>query len=1161
MLRRHFLYPGLFAFYATVVLCAATLAQEQDARPEDSPPAETQPAEPPPASEQEAASDTAPQSPRVKSVPQPVPAKKQARPWEAEEERNASGPDIFLLPDKSGNLRKVLGFRYEDFLQAWQEKDNVAKVAPPKYLFESIRVSGTASDSHARLEIELEILPRVEGWIDVPLELPSLLVQQWEIDEQSDEECLIFDQQRAGHVLWLKVEPNQRRTLKLQGLSKLKLAPTNPGLELKLPHASASQFVLRVPLADAQFEVSPGIDLQASPSEDGGTEIRLRGQTRPLRIQWKSPEQREQAGNTVVEVVGKLAVRIDRRRAHYEAELKINSYGNPLEQLRVRLPAGAKLTSEQLSEEYRVVEQSVDPERGNLVAIERSEASREPWSLRLSAEQPLVKVATDGKPDSEEDATYQVTGFEVLDVFRQSGTLTLRVDDQLQAYFDLHGDIEQTPNMEAPGPLQSAKPIASFAYSRFPWKLDVHAVDRQLRVSVKPQYELQIHQNEADLRVEFDYQFAGAQTFSVRIGMRGWELADSPIESGGAVDLDRVFEKPGGLLVLPLVNPDVQRVHLTLALRRKVQLGPSTFPLPEAQEAFVLPGLLSVEADPSLQVTPTIAATEGVSVIPDAKDPQGLDTTKDILRLRTFLSRAALNAEIKRRERQVAIEVQTHVEVDQQKIRVLQQFNYDVRYRPLSLLLLLVPEPLWNHEALHVQVDGEEVQVNLGIFSEELADSGNREESAPAAVAVRQLRVSLPRPRQNKFQLNLSYEVPCPDLAVEAMSPLVLPLVAPDNRVINNLVSVQAEKPIRATLNQTADEGPWEASAKSESSKLEPKVLQLKGTGKPASIPLLLQIEPEDEVELPTLEGAWLQTWIVGKKQQLRAAFRFRTSQASVFAQLPAALQKSEVEVLLDGSPTEFDLLPNKQIRVSLPGTEKHASHTLELRYQRGVTLAGWRSLQVKLPRLECRRTSAPVFWQLILPRSWHAAGSPDQLAAEFRLGWNATHWGRQPTYNQSDLEYLTGAAAAPPPPPSSNQYVYRGFEMPPEIEVLVVPQLWLIATGSLATFGLGLLLVTTSLAKRGVFWLLLSLALAALLVSAPEITLLAVQAIFWGGVMTLSASVLRKAFVKIPQPAHALTPIAKTASTAVTESWIHGQAVFEEEAETTSLQAGGRRL
>ncbi|MCA9229325.1 MAG: hypothetical protein KDA57_01630 [Planctomycetales bacterium] len=1082
--------------------------------------------------------------------------------WEAADSPSVSGPDVFLLPDEQGTLRKVLGFRYEDFLKAWQQRNQMAAGRPPTHLLERIEVTGDTTDTHANLQINVEILPQVGGWIKVPLDLPAFLVQEWDLSEKTENECLVFDVESDSHLLWMNCKPDVVRKLRLQGLSKLNLTPTDLSLELKLPHAAKSEFVLQVPSENAQFEVSPGVDIETIAIDEPGTKVRIFGQARPLRLHWNTSERKESTGDTVVEVLDQLAVQIDRQRSYYEAELKINSYGKPLERLQVRLPIGAKLTERQQTEEFRIVEKSLDAELGDIVEIELSQPHSDPWVLRLSAEQPLSTGQVD--PDSAEaDAEYRLTGFKVLNAFRQSGTLALHVEEHLQAYFDLEGDIEQTPKHPISWALPSSTPLASFNYSRAPWALVVHTLGRQQRVSVTPDYKIQLRQGEADLRVGLDYQFAGAQTFTVRIDMRGWELTDAPIESNGLIDPDKVFEKPGGLLVLSLVDPNVQQLRLGLSLRRSVELGHRTIPLPAVQEAFVLPGQLSVAVDPSIQVTPTIVATEGVSVVTDSEvmsNSNGNDDASDTIYLRTFLPRAALSAELKLRDRQVATNMSTLVEVSQQSLQVRQQLNYEVKYRPTQLLLLQLPESLWDNETLEAQLDGEPLQFHIdSLNGSPAADERIAPPAAPDA-KVRQLRIPLPRPREDRFQLEFSYAVPCPDLAAKSISPLVLPLISPDDLVRTNQVVIHTSKPIRASLNQTAGEGPWSANTETEPASSDKTSMQIKGGGRATSLPLLLQVDSLEDVEFPTLESAWLQTWMVGDQQQIRSAFRFRTSQQTVYVQLPTNLQKEYVEVLMDGSLAEFELQANRRIAIAVDGHEERTWHTIEIRYQQPARISSWSPLRLRLPRLECRSTSAHVYWQLVLPRGWHTVRSPSQLIAEAHIGWNQFRWGRQPTLFQQDLESLTRATAAPPPPESTNQYLYHGLALPHEIDVWVVSYLWLVILSSLAMFCLGLLWLYTSVAKQVPFWLVVGLLLASIVVSYPELSLLAVQAIFWGGLMTFAAVSLRRSLSDRLRPDLLSTPISRPASTAVTESWIHGQGdlPFDEESETTSIQAGG---
>lgn len=1148
-----------------LMFCAVAQADQQTDGAVDSatvqPAATAQPAEstPPtpvsneaPTSEDSQPAEAAPHEEQVPQIRLPVVARK---PWELSEQPESSGPDVYLLPDEQGKLRKVLGFHYADFLQAWNRRKGLAGLSPPRYVFDSLNISGAATNVHAQLRIEVGLITEVDGWVDVPLQLPTFILQQWKVSDKLDGECLVFDPRRHGHVVWLKGQRGKRRDLVLEGLVRLKVGADKRSLVINPPRATTSHFVLRVPVSDAQCEASTGMDVSTSPSDAGGTEVRLTGQANPLRLHWQPPHQQVQTGAAVIEALGKTTVRIERRRAQYDVKLKINSYGNPLEGLRVRLPRGATLVEDPLPHDYQVVlsKQKVEDESVQVVDVQLKQPRSDSWTLHLAAEQTLV--------ENKEEATCEVGGFEVLDAYRQSGTVALEVEDPLQAYFDLHGDVEQESTAEPATPLQGSTPIANFAYSRFPWKLDVHTLPRQRRVSVRPRYELQINEEEARLNLELDYQFTGAQMFSVRVDMRGWKLTDDPIESGGAVARNRYVETLQGLLVLPLVNPDVQRVRISLVARRNVRLGRLNLPLPEPLEAFVLPGQLTVRADSSLEVSPELGAMEGVSVVSAADDlsqPRAED--QELLELRTFLARAALSVDVSRRARQVAVEVQTAVDVGKQATKIKQQLHYQVKYQPVSQLLLQLPQPLWDNDSLSVQLDGEKIDVRF----EPPSQKGKSRKVAPPSktgkTAWRPMVVSLPRPMLNSFRLDVAFQVAYSKLAPELLTPLILPLVAPQDAVTSNVVAVHAQETVRATLDQLPDEDAWIPNISDEQEKTSPSTLQLRGSGKPTTIPLLAHLESADNEENATLECAWLQTWIAGTTQQDRAVFRFRTSHARVFARMPRRFEARAIEVLLDDRPVEFEVQSGNRIAVVLPNRQQRKRHTLELRYQHPLSLASWGTLHIALARLESRETTAPVYWQLVLPRGWIAGGSPEQLTPEFDLGWKNYQWGRQPSRYQPDLERWSGASIEPAPTASSSQYLFRALTLPSTVDIVIGRQVWLTLASIVAAFGMGLLWMYTSLARRGGFWLTVAVGLLALVISYPEVTLVAVQAILWGGVMTLTAVVLRRVLTGSAPQDVARLPSALSTPSAATEPWAQTEAsrLDEEEAPTEALHAGG---
>ncbi len=1042
-----------------------------------------------------------------------------ADPWQLAPENRPAAPDVFLLPDGNGKLRQVLGFRYDDFLRAWNNQAAADGVRPPRYVLDALEVSGSTAEGHARLRIELRLTTHDDGWIDVPLELPNIIVQHVDLGRKVEGECFVFDAGRQGHVAWLQGQAGRQRTIVLNGLARITSGTGRSELEISPPHATVSRFALSVPATDVQFETSADVQLSTAVANDQ-TEVVLRGYANPLRLQWNRRHEPASGRATTLESVGQMTVQVDRRQALYSASLTINSFGNPLEVLRVRLPQGARTTRVQAPPELQAVvtetEDEAGQEAGRIVEVRLQRPSGNPWVLELSAEQLL----------EEEDAASlcQVGGFEVVGAVRQSGQLELEVDEQLQAYFDLAGDLEQVPLADSQ---DQASASVAFSYARFPWTLSVHTLPKQRRVNVQPRYELQINPDEARLQVEFDYQFSGARTFAVRVDLRGWQLTDDPLESGGAVDANRYVETQDGLLVLPLVNPDVQRARIALVVRKPLGLGEQTFPLPEALGGFVLPGELSVSADSSLQVTTDLSSLEGLGAVTAAEQQTTGDDSP--LVFRTFLSQAALDVEITRRERQVAVDIRTTVDVAESHLSVQQQFDYDVKYRPLSQLLLQVPEMVAEGKTLEARLDGKKVSVGLAVPA-----------ATGAKTAARQMVVTLPRPLQQAFRLEIAYEIPYLEATPENPVQVTLPLVVPVDPVASHRATVGAKQPWQVALSQSAGADAWSVRQADNSHASSGSSLQLRSEGEQPELPLSVRKQSLQDLQNAILERAWLQSWVAGGRQQDRAVFRFNSPHARVHVELPAEVASQPLEVLLDGKPVEFQQHAEGRISAALPNDSPRARHVLEVRYQHSAKLLNGGTLRTALPRLVCRPMSAPVFWHLVLPRGWQVARSPEAMASEYWLGWKQLRWGRQPTRSQADLQQWSGASIVPPPPPSASEYLYSSFDIPLAVEVVVARQAWLVAASTLAVFGIGLLCVYTPIAGKVSFWLGLVLVLLALLFVYPEVAMLAGQAIFWGGVMTLAAIVLRRTFAGRTGSEIMLSASATpTPSVSATESWV----------------------
>ncbi|MEM8945666.1 MAG: hypothetical protein AAGD11_10825, partial [Planctomycetota bacterium] len=785
-----------------------------------------------------------------------------------------AAPDVYLLPDKKGKLRKVLGFRYEDFFDAWRRGDGGKVLTPPRYVVDSWSVTAEATLSNVNAVIRFEIKTEATGWIDIPIQLPELILQKVRIGNQKAGECLVFDQQRHGYVLWLRGDVAANRSVEVGGIVKLSRGNGSQSLQMHLPRSVTSSFVATVPVSTARFEASPELTMETLEGEDGSTEVRLRGQANPLQLTWSVDSATATDDRTAIAVETETLAHVDRRNVAYDATLRVDSFGRPIDRLRVRLPHGSTLKKPTPGTKYQIrqIDTSGDQDQHQEVEVRLLEPTTEPFSVKLVAERAIESFG--------DTTECRLGGFDVLDAFQQSGTITLHVSDQLQAYFDLYGEIEQIPFDDSAVTPEDRFALGRFRYARFPWQVVVFTSPRQRRVSVQPDYELTIDAETARLSVAYDYQLTGARMFSLRLDLHGWELTDDPIDAGGAVDLTRIVERHEGVLILPLVDENRQQFSVNLELERSTQLGENILPLPEPLDAFVVEGELAVDAPESVQVSPQPSRMIGLGAIATASSPDAdasaTESAGDGLRLHTFLPQPTFAAEISRRPLDLTAELNASAEVSVWQTRVRQQILYQAKYQSVSRLVLQVPDALWSNDSLKLSFEGEELPLTLNAGADDDA-ALPADEDREDVRGLREVVVSLPRAMQNEIAIDVEYEIATPELVVAELIAFSLPLVTPVEIPVRQTVVVSPTEPVLTTLNQRSGAEEWKVETRDSTTENAARGLTVTASGRPAFLSLFAQLDSVDRRQLATLDRAWIQSWIAFGQRQQRAVFRFRT--------------------------------------------------------------------------------------------------------------------------------------------------------------------------------------------------------------------------------------------------------------------------------------------
>lgn len=1097
---------------------------------------------------QDALSPTNPSAPSGNEAESTKPADSSLAPAPSGSRVQYVGPDTYILLDIDGRPQPLPGMTYEDFLAAWK-KLNQPQIGEnkPAFTIDRLTFKGSTRDQRVELEFEATVHLLADGRATVPLGLAGAILQgeprfgnadraeatgksdDGSLKKQPDDEFLTYDPDQGGFIAHLAGRIGERRTISFGLIVPLVHDGAETTLPLNCPRALSSQLNLTIDSAISAVRASGGAVLSQEATSAGETTVRVAGPAGLFRLTWQTAGKDSPALASVLHALGTVRVTIDGRGIRSDARLTVRSYGGSFDQFRVRLPAGAQLVpsrsdaSGRQDAGFRI---RVEPD---LKPAQEGEARRQIAVVELPEKQqgPIVVDLSTEQSNSVEDRGQEVNlaGFDVLGAVRQFGDIALKVADDWQARWTIGSYVRQVDPSELDTSLQTPNPTAAFQYDRQPWSLIVRVTQRQLRVHVTPQFDVECLPDETRLAVRLAYQVFGARAFEFRVDLNGWEITGDPVESGGLVDLDRVVVTPEGALVLPLAQASSRRAEIAFSLRRSISRDTPRLelPLPVPLADSVGTGELTVRSTPDIELLPDLANSVGLVPAPSLPvEPNSSGDENGRLHFRTLLPTATFVTDRSARPRDVLTDSATQIEMQPDGVQVDERVNYIVRFEPIGELVFEMPEEMAaDADRLELQL----ITTNLQIESKS-EDSGtplhvspSDDESVLSLAGLRQFRVMLPRPQIGRFAVRIRYRLPVPVSAADLNWPVPL-IHAVDGKLTNNHAVVRSPRNVAVALDTSGDENSWRPTSLAGESDARSTAFTCSTDAPELFLPLSIHYGRADSAAVTAVERVWLQTWISNNAQQDRAAFRFRSAVDQVTVELPPAA--AEFEILIDKEPAEIVARAPGRVVVRVPqpngigrasGVAAPTTHTLELRYRQAHPRNLLARYYLTPPQIEGSTALSHVYWHVVLPADEHIVYSPQQLTSASQWQWLGAFWGRQPLKSQTDLETWVGAVEQPTPIGGQSEYLFTGLMPVASIELVTMPRWLIVLAASAAVLAMSTVWLYLPKARRS--WLL-TIAATVILVAAvmyPTAAMLLAQASIIGVVLAALSLLLTRLF------------------------------------------------
>ncbi|MCA9223915.1 MAG: hypothetical protein KDA71_26575 [Planctomycetales bacterium] len=1005
---------------------------------------------------------------------------------------------VFYVRDKDGKLVLVPDITFEEYDRWWNRKEGGGDNGAPAFAFTSVAVTGTTNGD--RVELALVVEGRIagdrQGYVRVPLGLSDAFLRKPAEYEGDGDLVLEFQPKSGGYVAWIRGQKDSSHKLTMQLLGSIRKLGAERSTRFELP-TFPTRLDMTLDMPNAVVEVTEASSKATAPATNNGETTRVNLETNggQIELRWRPSRGAVAQAATVLEASCASSVRIERiegrRRIRGEANLRVFSYGGPIETFDVRLPPDMEYTPT-ANPNFSIERLTADAEAINnggstVVRVKWQGAPTSgPIELRLLAES--TKSTANG-------VKLEAAGFEVLDAARQWGHVDFVVDDEYAIEWLERKNARRVRDLPASG--VSTKTQARFDYDRFPYSLAYRVTAQPARVFVDPVYVLYVRDKQMVLDATLNYTIQGSAS-GLKIDLADWTL-DS-VEPSSLVSFDRA-DAAGGPLLLTLkseaftTSPPLQ---IRVQAHRELENATVSATLPRLPDANPSPAIVAVVPADNVELTPR--GEELVGLVSDPSPPQltlGDWRQKPwFYRERAGEATARFIGDHRVRERMLTVESQSDVTLHNARADVRQTLDYTIDYEPISHVRLLVPKSALADRSLTIEADGEVLPYRI---AEQLS-------SEPPVDSLRPIIVDLLEQRSNQLRIRLSYSLALDEAPTNRGTAIDLQFALPDANQEMTVPSAEAAIKVADAMLIDLREGAWRDET-------DPASGEMRFASSAWREPLRLRVtrlhKSNGGVEA-TLRRAWLQTWLAYDDRRDRASFRLQAHSNLLKVELPSEVDVDSVQATVDGeSPRLVSIDDEGTALIGIPDNKVGGEVLLELWYRFGDNRPGAGWMSIAAPRLAGQDRSDLFFWQLILPRGEHLMTTPANMMAVQQWCWRGYYWERCATHDQRYLERWVGATSRDregPPAKATNQYLFSSLNAVDDVHVLTAERSWLLLLAGGLALIVGLSLITFASLRRPTVLFAAAVVIVGLAFQAPELAAFVAQAAVVGLALVLLA-------------------------------------------------------
>lgn len=928
------------------------------------------------------------------------------------------GPDIIYLKNEQGKLVPVpIGLSLEKLEELFQIDRGLRQPNErDSYSISELRITGVVTQKNiAELSMVLTVqVTDTDQTVRIPLGLPNAVpIADAQYDGPGEHRLEYNVVEKSYFSRIRSTEANKDHTITLKLLRKIEQIGDEQALALELPNAPLSKLELTIPCGNLAVRVSQNGQLQDVMRQPDLTKVTVIGAKGKHRLTWSKESSPMEAAHkkALFRAEGKITARIESLESvTSRAVFTIRSFGQPVESVRIRVPAGAELIPND-DQDYTVsILESDAADPRDVALVELTQPTSEAFVVRLDVRQ----------TNSNGQATVPLGGFFIEDAFRHSGHLVLAADGDWR----LQWDDQQLRNLRqvksSPDLAPESDVRAVFAYDRQPNVLQVNVTRNTTRIRTKPVYVFRVSNDRVQLSARYTVDIRGAITPSVTFDFASWEVDD--VRAEGAILDNEVILDDVSPLVVPLQRNYPRQMNIEVIALKPIdqESHQLTLDFPTMNDATSTSPLIVVVEDENIELT---IATEQASRLDFREVPEEISLTEkerataQCYRLSDWQAGGPLGYEYDRKPRFIQTDMETHVDLTE-PAKAAQRIDLDVHNEPLEELRLFLPEGF--AEDFDVELDGSGIDVvrddSLTIFSD-------------ASPAGQWYAAPLPTPRLGTVRLTIRFSVDFKLPLNDASTRFAIPLARPEaDEVTSNRIVFVA--PPETQLRNTNEQ--WQ---RIDGSHLESttSLVTLQSEVFARQSDIEVRAAPRQHKTSTVVDRAMVQTWFSRNARRDRVVALFHGNEDSLTIRLPGAARENIVYARVDGEPQQTNVSGNELTVPVDPSTDQkeQAPHQLEIVYGLDRDTAG--RLNIRFPELLGVRWVDKMAWHLVLPPGENLIQSPANMV---NTSWDLPFWSPNHGTSQESLESWLGVEQQESPTQFYNEYTFHVFGWPESLQV-----------------------------------------------------------------------------------------------------------------------------